>query len=139
MEFKEDCYLITVNGKNGFKRIPLVASYRPLLDWLDQHPNRTVLNAPLWCSLASNHIGERLSYKHFHSTAKRLARKAGLEKNVRPYLFRHTTLTALAKVFTEARLKQFASWTHGSKMSARYVHFSARGLEDAVLELYGKR
>jgi integrase len=139
VEFREDYCLITVNGKTGFKRIPLVASYRLLLDWLEQHPNRSVLNAPLWCSLASNHVGERLSYKHFRSTVKRLSRKAGLAKDVWPYLFRHTTLTALAKVFTEARLEQFAGWTHGSKMSARYVHFSARDLEEAVLELYGKR
>ena len=46
-------------------------------------------------------------------------------------------LTALAKVFTEARLEQYAGWVHGSKMSRRYVHFSVRDLEDAVLELHG--
>ena len=53
------------------------------------------------------------------------------------YFFRHSTLTNLAKVFTEARLEHFAGWVHGSKMSRRYVHFSARDLEDAVLELHG--
>jgi len=70
---------------------------------------------------------------------KRLARKAGLKKDIWPYLFRHSTLTNLAKVFTEARLEQYAGWVHGSKMSRRYVHFSARDLEDAVLELHGFR
>ncbi|MDR0373622.1 MAG: TFIIB-type zinc ribbon-containing protein [Nitrososphaerota archaeon] len=45
----------------------------------------------------------------------------------------------MAKVFTESMLKQFAGWTHGSKMTGRYVHFSARDLEDAVLELHGLR
>jgi hypothetical protein len=48
-------------------------------------------------------------------------------------------LTALAKVFTEARLEQYAGWVHGSKMSRRYVHFSARDIEDAVLELHGMK
>jgi hypothetical protein len=43
----------------------------------------------------------------------------------------------MAKVFTEARLEQFAGWAHGSKMTSRYVHFSARDLEDAILELHG--
>jgi len=43
----------------------------------------------------------------------------------------------MAKVFTEARLEQFAGWTYGSKMTQRYVHFSARDLEDAILELHG--
>ena len=48
-------------------------------------------------------------------------------------------MTALAKVFTEARLELYAGWVHGSKMSARYVHFSARDIEDAVLELHGMK
>ena len=137
VEFKDKYCLITVNGKTGIKRIPLVLSYRPLLEWLENHPWKTEPNAPLWCSLANNYTGKRLSYRHFRLIIKRLARKAGIKKDVWPYLFRHTTLTSLAKVFTEARLEQYAGWVHGSKMSRRYVHFSARDLEDAVLELHG--
>ena len=62
-----------------------------------------------------------------------------MKKDIWPYLYRHSTLTAMAKVFTEAKLEQFAGWTYGSKMTRRYVHFSARDLEDAVLELHGLR
>ncbi|MEM3719541.1 MAG: tyrosine-type recombinase/integrase [Candidatus Bathyarchaeia archaeon] len=131
--------VVSVTGKTGLKVIPLVVSYRPLLEWLEEHPGRSDLNAPLWCSLATNYKGKRLSYGHFRLIIKRLAKKARLRKDVWPYLFRHSTLTALAKVFTEARLEQFAGWVHGSKMSARYVHFSARDLEDAMLELHGKK
>jgi hypothetical protein len=139
VEFKDKYCLITVNGKTGLKRIPLVAAYRPLLEWLEQHPRRSDPTAPLWCSMATNYKGERLSYRHFRLIIQGLARRAGLKKAVWPYLFRHSTLTALAKVFTEARLEQYAGWVHGSKMSARYVHFSARDLEDAVLELHGMK
>ena len=139
VEFKDNYCLITVNGKTGIKRLPLVASYKPLLEWLQQHPRRADPNAPLWCSLAVNSKGERLSYKSFRLTVRRLARRAGLRKAVWPYLFRHSTLTALAKVFTEARLEQYAGWVHGSKMSAHYIHFSARDLEDAILELHGMK
>jgi site-specific recombinase XerD len=137
VEFKDRYCLITVNGKTGVKRIPLVVSFKPLLGWLKEHPNRDNPKAPLWCSLASNYKGEALSYKHFRLLIKRFAKKAGLRKEVWPYLFRHSTLTTMAKVFTEARLEQFAGWVHGSKMTQRYVHFSARDLEDAVLELHG--
>ena len=56
-----------------------------------------------------------------------------------PYLFRHTALTNLAKVFTEAKLELYAGWVQGSKMTRRYVHFSARDLEDSVLQLHGLR
>jgi integrase len=139
VEFKDKYCLITVNGKTGLKRIPLVAAYRPLLEWLEQHPRRSGPTAPLWCSMVTNYKGERLSYRHFRLIIRGLARRAGLRKAVWPYLFRHSTLTALAKVFTEARLEQYAGWVHGSKMSRRYVHFSARDIEDAVLELHGMK
>jgi hypothetical protein len=43
----------------------------------------------------------------------------------------------MAKVFTEAKIEQFAGWTYDSKMTRRYVHFSDRDLEDAILELHG--
>jgi integrase/recombinase XerD len=137
VEFKEEYCLISVNGKTGIKRIPLVVSFKPLLEWLRDHPCMDNRNAPLWCSLSSNCVGERLSYQHFRLRIKRLAEKAGLKKDIWPYLYRHSTLTAMAKVFTEAKLEQFAGWTYGSKMTRRYVHFSARDLEDAVLELHG--
>jgi len=39
------------------------------------------------------------------------------------YLFKHSTLTSLAEVFTETQLKQYAGWVHDSKMSRRYVRF----------------
>ena len=78
-----------------------------------------------------------MSYVHFRLIIKKLAKRAGIKKDVWPYLYRHTTLTAMAKVFTEARLEQFAGWTHGSKMTSRYVHFSARDLEGPMLELHG--
>jgi len=137
VEFKDNYCLITVNGKTGLKRIPLVLSYRPLLEWLENHPRKTEPDAPLWASFSNSNKGGRLCYRRFRLLIKRLAKKAGLKKNVWPYLFRHSTLTNLAKVFTEARLEQFAGWVHGSGMSRRYVHFSARDLEDAVLELHG--
>jgi len=135
--FKDEYCLIAANGKTGIKRMPLVTSSKPLLQWLQEHPYRDDPQAPLWCSLSVNHIGERLSYTHFCKIIKNLAQKAGVKRNVWPYLYRHTSLTAMAKVFTESRLEQFAGWTYGSKMTRRYVHFSARDLEDAMLELHG--
>ncbi|MCL2173610.1 MAG: site-specific integrase [Candidatus Bathyarchaeota archaeon] len=135
--FKDEYCLISANGKTGIKRIPLVISCKPLLEWLEDHPNKNKPESSLWCALDNNHLGKRLSYRHFRAIIKHLAKKAELKKDIWPYLYRHTSLTAMAKVFTEARLEQFAGWTYGSKMTSRYVHFSARDLEDAILELHG--
>ena len=137
IEFKEEYCIVSVEGKTGLKRIPLVASYRPLLEWLQKHPRREDPDAPLWSSLSNNSKGGQVSYTYLRKLLKKLAEKAGIKKTVWPYLFRHSCLTALAKVFTESKLELYAGWTHGSKMPKRYVHFSARDLEDAVLELHG--
>ncbi|MEM2108781.1 MAG: tyrosine-type recombinase/integrase [Candidatus Bathyarchaeia archaeon] len=139
VDYKNDYCLITVNGKTGLKRLPLIIAYKPLLEWLRNHPNASDPNAPLWCSLAPNRKGQRLCYRHFRLIIKRIARQSGLKKPIWPYIFRHSTLTAMAKVLTEPRLELFAGWTHGSRMTRRYVHFSARDLEDAILGLYGLR
>ena len=34
VEFRDECCIITVNGKTGLKLIPLVASHMLLLEWL---------------------------------------------------------------------------------------------------------
>ncbi|MGB9779068.1 MAG: tyrosine-type recombinase/integrase, partial [Candidatus Bathyarchaeales archaeon] len=135
--FKDDYCLIAVNGKTGVKRIPLVASYRLLLEWLMKHPKRGNPNAPLWISLSNNSKLEGMSYYYFRKLVRSLAERAGVKKNVWPYLFRHTCLTSLAKILTEAKLELYAGWVHGSDMSRRYVHFSARDLEDTILEVHG--
>ncbi|MCL2475819.1 tyrosine-type recombinase/integrase [Candidatus Bathycorpusculum sp.] len=135
--FKDNYCLITANGKTGIKRIPLVVACKPLLEWLEDHPFGDEPSSSLWCSLAHNCVGKQLSYMRFRDIIQRLAKRAGLKRTVWPYLYRHSSLTAMAKVFTECRLEQFAGWKYGSKMTRRYVHFSARDLEDAVLELHG--
>jgi integrase/ribosomal protein L40E len=137
VKFKDEYCLITVNGKTGLKRIPLVASHRLLLEWLQKHPRKEDLNAPLWAAISNNSKGKCVSYSYLRKLLKRLAKKANLGKDVWPYLLRHSSLTSLAKVFTESKLELCAGWVQDSKMARRYVHFSARDLEEAVLELQG--
>jgi len=43
----------------------------------------------------------------------------------------------MAKVLTEARLNLFAGWVQGSNLAKTYAHFSARDLEDTLLEING--
>jgi len=137
VQFSVDYCIITVNGKTGIKRIPLVVSTKPLLDWLAKHPESKDANAPLWASLGNNSKGDCVSYYYMRKMLKTLGKRAGLKKDIWPYVFRHSCLTAMAKVFTESKLELYAGWVQGSKMTRRYVHFSARDLEEAVLELHG--
>jgi integrase/ribosomal protein L40E len=136
--FKDNYCLISVNGKTGVKRIPIVASHKLLLNWLAKHPSKDV-NAPLWISLSNNSKNERMSYHYLRKLVRRLAWKARIKKSIWPYLFRHSCLTSLAKILTEAKLELYAGWVHGSDMTRRYVHFSARDLEETVLEIHGMK
>lgn len=137
VEFKDEYCVITVYGKTGLKRIPIVASHRLLLNWLEKHPRKENLNSPLWTSLSNNSKTRRMSYHYFRKLLKSLAEKAGVNRKVWPYLFRHSCLTAMAKILTESKLELFAGWTQGSDMARRYVHFSVRDLEEAILEVHG--
>ena len=137
VQFKEDYCIISVNGKTGIKRIPLVVSAKPLLEWLEKHPRSKDAEAPLWASLSNNSKGDCVSYYYMRKLLKILAKRANVKRDIWPYLFRHSCLTVMAKVFTESKLELYAGWVQGSKMTRRYVHFSARDLEEAVLELHG--
>jgi integrase len=139
VEFKEGYCIATVKGKTGLKRIPLVTSYKYLLDWVNSHPQRQNPDAPLWLMVGKGAGVKPLSYNALRIKLRKLAKKAGLNKDVWPYLFRHTALTGLAKRFTEPTLCLYAGWVQGSKMPRRYVHFSMRDLEDEVLKIHGMR
>ncbi|MEM4521043.1 MAG: tyrosine-type recombinase/integrase, partial [Candidatus Bathyarchaeia archaeon] len=82
VKFRENYCLISVCGKTGVKRIPLVASYRLLLDWLMKHPKENDPDAPLWISLSNNSKSEAMSYYYFRKLVKELAERAGLLKGV---------------------------------------------------------
>jgi site-specific recombinase XerD len=137
VQFLDNYCVISTRGKTGQKRIPLVASYRPLLRWLNEHPMKSDMNAPLWCALDTGHRGRLLSYNHFRLLIKNIAKSAGLSKDAWPYLFRHSQLTNMADKLTESKLELFAGWTLGSRMSRRYVHWSGRDLDQNILQIHG--
>lgn len=42
----------------------------------------------------------------------------------------------MAKILMEAKLELYACRVHGSDIARRYVHFSARDLEETILEVH---
>jgi len=62
VEFRDEYCVITVHGKTGLKRIPIAASHKLILDWLEKHPRKGDLNAPLWASLRGKlgRVGDNL-------------------------------------------------------------------------------
>jgi integrase/recombinase XerD len=127
---------VILRGKT-VERVTRVIAYVSLLkQWLSVHPFKHDPNAYLWLSEASNHkwkpIGLRAAEKMFEDTMK----KAGIKKQTRLYILRHSRATHLAKL-TEAQMCAYFGWQLGTKVVQRYVHLAGVRTDDALLELAG--
>jgi len=123
-------------GKTGPRSI-LVVNATPLLaNWIANHPLKSK-DAPLWVDLSPNTRYEPLRWIGLRRLVQRIAKSANLDKDIYPYLFRHTRLTHLAKFMTEASLNVIAGWEEGSAMPRTYVHLSGKDVEDTLLAAYG--
>ena len=78
--FKDNYVLISTIGKTGPKRVPLVTSLKPLLEWLALHPCADDPNAPLWYSLSNCSKTKQISYGYLQTNLKRCVQKANIKK-----------------------------------------------------------
>ncbi len=130
--------LVQVRGKTGTRKIRLVWMSPYLREWvLQYHPRKDDPDAPLWPSAQAR--AAIPTYTAVCKTLRRNAIAAGIKKKVRPHLFRHSRLTALARKLSDSQLKAYAGWTAASKMAGVYVHLSAKDVDSAILGLYGLR
>ncbi len=125
---------VILRGKT-VERVTRVIAYVSLLkQWLSIHPFKDDLNAYLWLSEASNHkwkpIGLRSAEKFFEETMKR----AGIKKQTRLYILRHSRATHLANKLTEAQMCAYFGWQLGTKVVQKYIHLSGVRTDDALLD-----
>jgi site-specific recombinase XerD/ribosomal protein L40E len=125
-----------VNGKTGMRRIMLVASSPLLASWIEQHPMKPP-DAPLWVTLTTNYKNKLLGLTGAAKLVQKLVKKAGIDKRVTLYLFRHSRATELANILTEAQMCEFFGWVIGSRAPRRYIHLSGRNVDSALLAASG--
>ncbi len=136
VEFGDRYAVVSTTGKTGPKSTALVTSFRPLLEWLSEHPFPERTDAPLWYSPWRGG-GGALGYTGLRAVLAKAVRKSGVKKPVWSYLLRHTRLTDLAKNMSDQTLRVVGNWAPGSKMVARYTHLGAEDGIQAVLRLHG--
>ena len=155
INFDEYGSFMIVKGKTGSRRVRLVFSSPILASWINVHPEKNKLEAPLWVVIGTTKSFSKnaknnsrkygrdwnygLKYRAIASMVKRVAKKAGIKKKVNPHIWRHARATFLANKLTEQQLKHLFGWKQSSKMAATYVHLSGRDVDDAVLAVYGKK
>jgi site-specific recombinase XerD len=132
-EFDQFGAVLRISGKTGERRVRLIESVPDLKLWISMHPQGNDPDAPLWLKRGSGALG----FAGFYYLLEKLGRKAGLNKHVYPYLFRHSRATHLANVLTEAQMREFFGWTKNSDMPSVYVHLSGRDVDSTLLKHYG--
>ncbi|MEM4883802.1 MAG: tyrosine-type recombinase/integrase [Nitrososphaerota archaeon] len=135
VEMRGDMALISVSGKTGVRKLPVILAFPDLMMWLRNHPNPKPDN-PLFVRVRGRKL-EPLLESGIEHVVKKIARKAGIEKRIYPHLLRHSRATQLAQRLREPILRQFFGWSPGSRTPQIYIHLSAADLVNNYRELLG--
>lgn len=99
--------------------------FRP---WIQHHPQKGKKDAWLWV----NREGQKIDYDDMRKILGRVAKQAGIEKRVFPYLFRHSVLTFLYKNQNPEIARRIAGHSAASRMTAVYVHLDSSDIEESL-------
>ena len=102
---------VPFEGKTGTRPVRIVGdSIAYLRAWLDNHPLRNDLNAPLFCNISENIRGRAMTYDDVHKELSKILKRAGIQRRIYPHLFRHTRASMLASRVAEAPLEAQMEW-----------------------------
>ena len=131
---------IVLNGKTGERALALIDSIPYVTQWISNHPyagNREAFLIPnirtgkgiQVDTMLKAYKGHKsyfsflLSESNIPEEDKKKIRKL-LTKRWNPYVHRHSAITEKSGILGDAKLRQYAGWTHRSNMHHKYVHFS---------------
>ena len=130
--------VVPFQGKTGTRQVRIIGDSVPYLRaWLDNHPSRNDLNAPLFCNISEGIRGRAMTYDDVRKALKSALKRTGIKKRIYPHLFRHTRASILASRVAEAPLESQMGWVPGTKQMATYVHLSGKQTDAAILKAYG--
>ncbi len=161
INFDERGAFFNVEGKTGVRRVRTINATPYLHDWLNMHPNKDDLDAPLWVNIGTtkaiskrfndgeikkgedynDHWSYNLSYAAARKMLVNLGRKAKIKKPINPHNFRHSRATALgAGGLNQSIMNEIMGWKQGSQMAGVYIHLSGKQTDDALLPaIYGMK
>ncbi|MFB0562961.1 MAG: tyrosine-type recombinase/integrase [Candidatus Lokiarchaeia archaeon] len=137
---KYGCHIL-VEGKTGSRRVRLTpAATVALASWLDVNPNKDH-EAPVWINIQIRKEipKQHLSYSWAFKMLRDLARRAGIDKQIRPHLMRHSLATYYAPRLTEAVMNEHFGWKQGGRTASIYTHLSGKQVDDQILAIFGKK
>lgn len=123
------------NLKTGARRIRIITSAAYLRAWINAHPLTKKPTAPLWLAMSRrNQIGDPLRSSSLGYVVETAGKRAGIDKDVYPHLFRHSRATLAAKEgWPESIMRSHFGWARSSEMPSRYVHLAGKDADDYIL------
>jgi len=123
--------VINVDEKTGKPRyVRLIAATPYLAKWKDDYPFEPTGNNLVFTSLQKKAI----EYNAIYRQIRRIAERAGIQKNVHPHIFRHTRITnMMEKRIPESVIKLMMWGSLTTDMFACYAHLSNQSIDDALL------
>lgn len=124
--------VIIKDGKGGYDRKTYLNEKvrRAILAWKDNQTEAAQSSEYVF----SNLKGNRLAVSHVQRTLKRLARRAGIARNVHPHLLRHTAATHFyQKSGYDIRMTQQFCGHHALSSTMLYTRVTPRELREKML------
>lgn len=120
---------LIVKGKGAKDRILWISesNLELIRKWQERRPQSKYLFSTL--------KGERLDDRYLRQLVKRLAKKAGIEKDVHPHMLRHSFATDLFRQSKNIRLVQKALGHADLSTTMIYTHIVDDEMEDALKKL----
>jgi len=87
--------------------------------WLYNHPDKDNLDAPLWISNSTNHLGEKMVTTSITLKLWQINKKIGIKKKLSPHCFRKTRFTYMSNkrskdgglIYSDSQLALFFGWS----------------------------
>jgi integrase/recombinase XerD len=124
--------VIIKDGKGGYDRKTYLNEKvrDAILAWRDIRPEAAQGSEYVFSNLKGNH----LAVQHVQRTLKRLAKRAGIARNVHPHLLRHTAATHFyQKSGYDIRMTQQFCGHHALSSTQLYTRISPRELREKML------
>ena len=139
IEFDRYGAKLTTDGKTGKRRhIRLIMSSQYLAAWRADYPGDASGDSPTFLRMRGPPA--RITRGAMRKIIRRAAKRAGVEKPIHPYLFRHSRITHWVETGLSESVIKLQSWGNlKSPMLATYAHVSDAAIDKAVLEHAGIR
>ena len=139
LEFDRYGAKFVTDGKTGKRRhIRLLMSAQYLAAWQADYPGGASPDAPIFVRLRGSPA--KMTRGAMRKVIERAARRAGIEREVFPYLFRHSRITHWVETGLSESVIKLQSWGNlKSPMLATYAHVSDAAIDRAMLEHAGIR